>query len=172
MELVELGELTDRQWSELAAGERHPWGGEAEELTWRDKDRLLGLQAAGGRLAAVARTVPIDVVVDGSETFAVVGLGGVFVTPSERGGGLVGRLVEPLLQQASCDAGVERAMLFCRAQLTGLYAKLAFSEIQMPVWAEQPGGRRIEMPMRAMWRPLRDGATWPAGRVEVLGLPF
>jgi hypothetical protein len=32
--------------------------------------------------------------------------------------------------------------------------------------------RRLEMPMAAMWRTLRVGAGWPAGRVEVPGLTF
>jgi hypothetical protein len=62
-------------------------------------------------------------------------------------------------------------MLFCRPQLTGLYRKLGFREIDAPVWAEQPQGR-IEMPLPAMWHPLSSEAEWPAGRVDVRGLPF
>jgi hypothetical protein len=37
--------------------------------------------------------------------------------------------------------------------------------------ADQPTGR-IEMPMVTMWRPLRDAAKWPPGRIDVRGLPF
>ena len=59
----------------------------------------------------------------------------------------------------------ERAMLFCRAQLLGLYGKLGFAEIRAAVWAEQPAGR-IQMPMPAMWRGLRAGASWPPGRAS------
>ena len=36
---------------------------------------------------------------------------------------------------------------------------------------EQPGGE-TQLLMGAMWRPLREGATWPEGDVRVLGLPF
>jgi hypothetical protein len=39
MELVELEEVTSQQWRELVAGEREPWGGEAERLAWGDKQR-------------------------------------------------------------------------------------------------------------------------------------
>jgi hypothetical protein len=53
----------------------------------------------------------------------------------------------------------------------GLYEKLGFAEIDAPVWADQPGGA-VEMPLRALWRPLRAGARWPDGRVQVRGLPF
>jgi hypothetical protein len=62
-------------------------------------------------------------------------------------------------------------MLFCRAQLMALYGRLAFAEIRAQVWAQQPDAT-IEIPLRAMWRPLRDGVRWPDGRVEVHGLPF
>jgi hypothetical protein len=78
--------------------------------------------------------------------------------------------VEPVLAQAA-QRGPQHAMLFCRPELVGLYAQLGFREIEAPVWADQPGGR-IEMPARAMWLALRDGAAWPPGRVDVRGLPF
>jgi hypothetical protein len=67
--------------------------------------------------------------------------------------------------------GPERAMLFCRPELVALYRRRGFVEIDAPVWVDQPGGR-IEMPLAAMWRPLRAGAEWPPGRVDVRGLPF
>jgi hypothetical protein len=67
--------------------------------------------------------------------------------------------------------GPDRAMIFCRPELVSLYERLAFAEITAPVWVSQPDGP-IEMPMRAMWRALREGATWPPGRVDVQGQPF
>jgi predicted GNAT family N-acyltransferase len=170
VELVELDEITPRQWSEIAAGERQPWGGVAEDLVWGDKERHVGLRSAGGELVAVAGAVIAGVEVEGAERFQVVGIGGVFVTPRERGRGLVWQLLAPLLEIAA-DMGPERAMLFCRPQLLGLYGKLGFAEISAPVRVEQPDAT-IEMPMRTMWRSLRAGAAWPTGRVDVLGLPF
>jgi predicted GNAT family N-acyltransferase len=170
VELVELDEITSRQWSELVAGEREPWGGIAEELAWGDKDRFVGLRDAGGELVAIAGAVTAEVEVEDAGDFQVVGIGGVLVRPRERGRGLVWQLLEPLLEIAA-DMGPERAMLFCRAQLMALYGRLAFAEIPAAVWVEQPDGR-IEIPLRAMWRPLREGVRWPDGRVEVRGLPF
>jgi predicted GNAT family N-acyltransferase len=170
VELVELDEITSRQWSEIAAGEREPWGGAAEGLAWADKQRHLGLRAGDGALVAIAGAMIADVEVGGAERFQVVGIGGVFVTPRERGRGHVRRLLEPLLEIAT-EMGPDRAMLFCRAELMALYGTLGFLEIPAPVRARQPDGT-VEMPMRAMWRALAAGAAWPAGRVEVRGLPF
>ena len=107
---------------------------------------------------------------EAAEGFEVVGLGSVIVTRLLRGRGLLSRLVEPLLALAA-DLGPERAMLFCRPELVALYRGLEFVEIGAPVWVDQPGGR-IEMPLASMWRPLRAGAEWPPGRVDVRGLPF
>jgi hypothetical protein len=80
------------------------------------------------------------------------------------------RLVQPVLALAQ-SMGPDRAMLFCRPELVALYRRLAFVEIAAPVWADQPQGR-VQMPMPAMWRALREGAGWPAGGVDVRGLPF
>jgi hypothetical protein len=114
--------------------------------------------------------VTVEVEVALAEHFQVVGIGAVLVTASERGRGLVWELLRPLLEIAA-EMGPERAMLFCRPQLTGMYGRLGFAEIAGPTWIRQPDGV-IEMPLRTMWRPLREGVGWPSGRVEVLGLPF
>lgn len=170
MELIELDTITAQQWNELVAGEHQPWGGSAEGLAWAEKQRCVGLRTAGGGLVAVGGAMIAEIDVDAAERFQVVGIGGVFVTQGERGHGLVWQLLAALLEIAT-DMGPDRAMLFCRAQLTALYVRRAFAEIPGPVWAQQPDGR-TEMPLRAMWRPLREGAEWPEGRVEVRGLPF
>jgi len=170
MELVEQGTLTSQQWSEIVAAEREPWGGLGERLAWADKERYVALRAADGELVGVAGAGIVEVEVEGAGRFQVVGIGGVFVKRSERGRGHARTLLESVLGIAS-ELGPDRAMLFCRPELMALYAKVEFAEISAPVFAEQPDGR-IEMPMRAMWRPLSTGVTWPLGQVDIRGLPF
>jgi predicted GNAT family N-acyltransferase len=171
LELVELGPLTEHGWEDLRAGERDPFGAVGARLTWRPKDRHMALRAPDGRLVAAAGALVADVEVGGSERFQVVGVGSVIVTRSLRGGGLVSKVVDPLLRLAE-RMGPDRAMLFCRPELVSLYRRFGFGEIAAPVWADQPDGR-IEMPMAAMWRRLRlRVGPWPPGRVDVLGLPF
>ena len=171
VELVQLEAVSDRQWREIVAGEREPWGGLGESLLWRERSRQLGIRAADGRLVALASAAIAEVEVERAG-FPVLGVGGVFVTPSRRGQGLAARLVGELLAGAPRGARApRRAMLFCRPELTGMYGKLGFREIAAPVWVDQPRGR-IAMPMTAMWHPLRDGVGWPSGRVDVRGLPF
>jgi len=170
VELVELGALTEQDWAGLEDGEHEPFGPVGARLAWRPKDRHVGLRAPDGRLVAVAGAMVAAIEVEGAQGFEVVGVGSVIVTRSLRGRGLLSRLFEPLLALAE-GLGPERAMLFCRPELVELYRRRGFIEIDAPVWVDQPGGR-IEMPLAAMWRALRDGAEWPPGRVDVRGLPF
>jgi predicted GNAT family N-acyltransferase len=170
MELVELDAVTPQRWSELVAGEHEPWGRVAEDLDWAEKGRHVAIVDADGRLVALASAGVYDVEVARSQCFQVVGIGGVFVTAAARGTGLATALIRGVLDTAA-QMGPDRAMLFCRPPLMALYEKFAFVAIEASVRAEQPRGA-ITMPLRAMWRPLRDGAAWPPGPVAVLGLPF
>lgn len=170
IELVELDAVNEPDWDELIAGEPEPFGRVGEELSWRDKDRNIGLREPDGRLLAAAGAVLVDVEVAATASFQVVGLGGLIVTRAARGRGLMRELVDALLAVAR-EMGPSRAMLFCRPELVDLYRRLECVEITGPVWIDQPEGR-IEMPLRSMWRPLDEGAHWPPGRVEVRGLPF
>jgi predicted GNAT family N-acyltransferase len=170
VEFVELAALAEQDWDAVVAGEHQPFGSVGAGLAWRTKDRHFALREQDGRLLALAALVGVAVEIEGAGGLDVVGLGGVIVTPSERGRGLMFKVVEPVLALAE-EMGPEHAMLFCRPELVAVYRRLGFEEITAPVRADQPAGP-VEMPMRAMWRALRAGAAWPPGRVNVHGLPF
>jgi predicted N-acetyltransferase YhbS len=169
VQAIELQHLSSEQWRALQGDEPHPWGGEAEALSWAEKTDYVGVPAQDGEPLAVAAVLVTDVTA-GGEQFPVAGIGGVIVRPDMRGRGLARVVVEAILEVAS-RLGPERAMLFCREPLVAMYEGFGFQRIAEPVTAAQPDGR-IEMPLRAMWRPLREGASWPAGPVAVLGEPF
>ncbi len=170
MQLVDLHAAAEPYWEELIAGEQEPFGAVGAQLRWRDKTHNIGIREDDGRLVAAGGVVLADVQVAEGPVFQVAGLGGVIVTRSARGRGLANVLVQRLVDVCG-ELGVERAMLFCRAQLVPLYAKFGFLAIEAPVRAEQPTGP-IEMPMPAMLRALSAEASWPAGAVRLLGEPF
>jgi GNAT superfamily N-acetyltransferase len=167
--LVELDRVTERDWKQVIAGEPEPWGRVGEALRWREKTHNIGLRDEEGDLVALAGLVLADVRV-GDATLEVAGIGGVIVTRLARGRGLARVLIERLLQIAR-ELEVRRAMLFCVPANVGLYARFGFQLIDQPVFAQQPRGL-VEVPMRAMWKPLTSSARWPGGRVELLGEPF
>lgn len=170
MQAVELHNVGSAEWEALIDGEREPWGGDGEGLTWARKTRHVGVLDADGRPLALAGVLVAGVRAGGGEPFEVAGIGSVIVTRSRRGEGLATVVIEAILRLAR-EIGPARAMLFCRPPLVSLYARFDFREIPGEVTAEQPGGR-VVVPMRGMWAPLADGAAWPEGAVEVLGEPF
>jgi GNAT superfamily N-acetyltransferase len=168
VQLVELDTVTAADWEQVIAGERDPWGVD-ETLRWRDKTHNIGLRDDAGELVALAGLVLAAVRV-GDLTLEVAGIGGVIVTRAERGRGLARILIEDLLRVAR-ELGAKRAMLFCLRSNVGLYAKLGFHVLEVPVSVRQPGGP-VQMPLCAMWKPLVGSTHWPAGKVELLDEPF
>jgi predicted GNAT family N-acyltransferase len=170
VELVELGALSMADWLALTGREPEPFGVRSAGLSWRPKDRHVGLRAPDGRLAAVGGAAVVAVSVDGGVPFDVVGLGGLIIRHDARGQGLMPRLMDGLVDVA-LRLGPDRAMIFSDQPLVALYARRGYAALTDEVYVDQPAGR-VAMPLTTMWRALRPGATWPAGRVDVHGLPF
>jgi GNAT superfamily N-acetyltransferase len=164
-----VGKLTEAQWDQLVDGEDDPFGVAGDPTEWREKLHHVTLRDGGGRLIASVGLVLADATA-GGEAFSVVGVGGVFVTWEHRGHGHLRPVLEDALEWAA-TLGPERAMLWCSEKNVALYQRFGFEAITAPVTVDQPGGER-QLLMGAMWRPLRDGVSWPAGDVRVLGLPF
>jgi GNAT superfamily N-acetyltransferase len=168
--LVDLDGLSHEDWERVVAGEPEPFGGVGEELEWREKTRYIGVMDDDEQLVAYAGLVAVDVRVAEAAPFTVAGVGGVIVTKAARGRGL-GRMVIERILEIAPELGLERAMLFCIPRNVPLYEKFGFHLVEDEVWADQPTGP-VEMPIHTMWKPLTPAATWPPGRVEVLGEPF
>lgn len=170
MELVELGPLTDEQRAELEGDEQDPWdAARVPPLEWRAKEQHVVLRDKQGRLIASAGLVVAEVEA-GEVRLPVVGLGGVIVNAGYRGRGLSLRVIRAALEKADA-LGPDFALLFCHEDRVELYRRFGFEELRSGVLVDGPGGQ-VELPMRAMWRALRTGASWPEGRVVLLGRPF
>jgi predicted N-acetyltransferase YhbS len=163
------GPLTAEEWESIVAGEEDPFGAEGLNLEWLPKEHFFVVPGADGRPVAATGLVVGDVEA-GGEAFPVVGVGAVIVSKSQRGRGLMRRVLEAALDAAP-SLGADRAMLFCSPENVARYARFGFQEIEGRVTVQQPSGP-VEMPAAAMWRPLRPGVTWPAGPVRLPGPPF
>jgi GNAT superfamily N-acetyltransferase len=154
-------------WDAIIAGEEDPFELSGLTFEWRTKTHHTIQRDADGRPIAHVGLLLADVEA-GGEAFAVVGVGGVIVNRFHRGQGLLRALLDAALAR---DLGPERALLWCTAKNAARYAHLGFEEIGAPVLVQQSTGE-LELPLPAMWKPLRLGATWPAGAVRVPGRPF
>jgi predicted N-acetyltransferase YhbS len=169
VEALELQNVGAAEWEAVLDGETQAFGAIGDDFSWVSKERHVAVCDEAGQPVALAGAMVAHVTA-GGETFPVVGIGSVIVTQRMRGSGLARRVIEAILEIAR-ELGPERAMLFCREELTTLYARFGFQPIEAPVSAEQPSGR-VVMPMSAMWAPLADGVGWPTGEVAVRGQPF
>jgi predicted N-acetyltransferase YhbS len=170
VKVVELeGDHSAAERAELHDGEVNAFESVHLGMYWDDHERRIVLVDEGRMIACAGLVVaPVHV---GDEALEVVGVGGVIVTHSRRGEGLARRVMEGALERAA-QLGPAFALLFCRPDRAGFYRKLGFAKVDAPVEVAQLEGERREMPLDTMWRPLREGATWPAGPVSLPGLPF
>ena len=169
VELVHIGALPRRVWLDLTERDTAAFGATTAGLIYRDKDQHLALRLPNGRFAAAIGLTVVTVEVVGHEPFEVVGVGSLIVRREHRGSGL-GRRLSAAAREVMVDIGPDRAMLFCEPGAIALNRRRGYTHLEVPVLVDQPG-ERIVMPIPAMWRPIRPCA-WPAGPVDVHGLPF
>jgi predicted GNAT family N-acyltransferase len=170
MEITRFGALSDQDRAQLEGDEPDPFDAAGIELTFRPKERHVGIRDETGRLIASAGFVLAEVEIDGGERFGVLGIGGVIVAAAQRGRGLARVVVEAALGEGA-RLGPEFALLFAHADRAGLYRKLGFAVLQSPLEVLQPRGRAV-VPQLAMWRRLTANRDWPAGPAVLEGLPF
>jgi predicted N-acetyltransferase YhbS len=172
VEVVEFGRLSGDQRAELEGDELDPFDERRIEtkLQHRAKDRHVALRGSDGRLLASAGLLLADVQVGDRPVMPVVGIGGVIVAARCRGQGLGDRVIAEALERAG-TLGPGLAILFCHRDRAGLYKRHGFAEIDPPVLVKQPAGF-LEAPQVSMWRAIREGATFPAGRATVHSFPF
>ncbi|WP_460073476.1 GNAT family N-acetyltransferase [Streptomyces sp. YKOK-I1] len=169
MSVVRLARYTPADRDEITGGVADPFGTGATGLTWRDKDVHFGVRH-DGRLVAHAGLVETSVSAGGGAPVRVAGLGGVVVAPEVRGQGLA-RLVVTAATEHARGTGAEFGLLFCRPSLVPVYERLGWRVSAGGTRVEQPGGA-VDMPLRTMWTPLVEDATWPSGSVRLLSLPM
>jgi hypothetical protein len=170
LEIIEIGPLSLAEWIGLTGREPDAFGDRCAGVVWRPKDRHVGVRDDDGKLAAVGGVTVGAVSVSGGEPFPVVGFGGLIVRRDFRGSGLMTPLMDRMVAIGD-ELGPDLAMIFCEESLVPVYVGRGYTAIDGEVHVDQPDGR-ITMPIPALWRPIRPGPPWPAGPVEVDGLPF
>jgi predicted GNAT family N-acyltransferase len=170
VEVVELEQPSLADWVRLTGREAAPFGERTATLAWRRNDHHVGLRDPDGTLVASGGVSVVTVAVGDDAPFEVVGFGGLIIAREARGRGLM-RVLMDAMAGVGERLGPHRAMMFCEEHLVERYERRGYTTITGPVTVDQPDGP-VEMPLRAMWRPLGPGPGWPPGPVRVHGLPF
>jgi Acetyltransferase (GNAT) domain len=168
VEIRFAGALTDDEYRALFGWGEDIFGTEDKLYEWRPKDYHFITEEGGRPLSHVG--VLKTTVRAGGRDVTVGGVGAVVTVPGAQGRRYVHaampRAAEFICRELKADAG----MLFCLEGLSHFYARQGWTLLEEETEFDQPAGR-IVSPYRVMVLPC-GGFRWPAGRVEVTGLPW
>ncbi len=162
-------ELTPEEWKSLYGWGENIFGVEDLAYSWRPKEWHFVVEEEGRPLAHVGLLK--TAVTAGGREVTVAGVGGVVSTPEGRGRRLVHEAMQRAFDFMCGELGVEFGMLFCLERLVAFYARQGWQLVEDEVEIEQPSGKLV-CSFRVMVRPCGEGREWPAGRIEVSGLPW
>lgn len=160
--------LTEEERQALFGWGQDIWGIEDREYRWRSKSYHF-IAEEGGRALSHVGVIKTTVGVGGREV-TVGGVGGVVTVPEAQGRHLVHASMRQAAEFICHELGADFGMLFCLPRLEPFYARQGWRAIVDEVEIDQPAGK-VVWPYRVMVRPCGE-RVWPAGRVEVGGLPW
>ncbi len=160
--------LTKEEWQALFGWGEHIFGLEDAGYTWRPKPYHFITEEDGNPLSHVG--VLKTTVGVGGRQITVGGIGGVATRPEAQGRHLVHAAMLQAAEFICHELGAEFGMLFCLPRLEPFYARQGWQALEDEVEIDQPAGK-VVWPYRVMVKPCGE-RVWPAGRVEVGGLPW
>jgi hypothetical protein len=160
--------LSKEEWQALFGWGENIFGLEDAGFKWRPKDYHFITEEDGRPLSHVG--VLKTTLKAGGREVTVGGVGGVVTRPEAQGR----RYVHAAMRRAAAfmceELRVDAGALFCLQRLVPFYAGQGWRLLEEETEFEQPSGRVVS-PFRVMVLPCGD-FKWPAGRVEVAGLPW
>ena len=107
----------------------------------------------------------------GGQPHHVAGVYAVMTRPADRGKGYASAALEQAATFMRDELPkAQHGLLVCLDTRLPFYGRLGWHKIEAPVGFEQPGGRQFNE-INTMVLPLRD-RPWPAGEVDLCGLPW
>lgn len=160
--------LTEAERQALFGWGKDIFGIEDNDYRWRPKDYHFITEEDGRPLSHVG-IIKTTVSVGGRQ-LTVGGIGGVVTVPEAQGRQLVHAGMRQAAEFICHELGADFGMLFCLPHLEPFYARQGWQALEDEVEIDQPDGK-IVWPYRVMVKPCGE-RVWPAGRVEVGGLPW
>ena len=160
--------LTDGERQALFGWGENIFGIEDADYRWRPKSFHF-ITEEGGRALSHVGVLKTTVRAGGVEV-TVGGVGGVVTRPEAQGQQYVHAAMRQAAYFICKELGAEFGMLFCLPRLAPFYARQGWRMVEDEVEIEQPSGK-VVWPFHVMVLPCGERA-WPAGKVEVGGLPW
>ena len=160
--------MTDEERKTLFEWGKNIFGVEEMAYQWRPKVWHFFVEE-GGKVVSHVGVVEAAVRA-GDREVKVGGIGGVVSVPEVQGRGHIHKTMQRAVEFMRHELQVEFGMLFCLPRLVPFYGRQGWLLLEETVEFEQPAGPVVS-PFRSMilsW----DGRAWPAGKINVGGLPW
>lgn len=167
-EIRRADKLTDDEKQQLFGWGEDIFGVNSLNLRWRGKDLHFTLFEDGEAASHVGLLQHV-VEVNG-QPLTVGGVGAVVTRKQSQGKGYARRLMQQAADFMKQEWRVDAGLLFCFDRLMPFYQSLGWQLVAEPVMVEQPPDK-IAAPLNVMMLPLNT-PVWPAGAVELRGLPW
>ena len=163
----QLTEQEDRELDELshlAFSQDH----HEEDILWSEANWYIFVKVRGiirSQVEIIERTGLVN-----GRLVKLGGIGGVATTPEWQRRGLSSLAMQKAFIYIKDTLGVEFGILICGDHRVSFYKRLGWQVIEGPLFFYQPGGRRKNDGV-TMILPC-SVAVWPAGEIDLCGLPF
>lgn len=168
IEIRQSGQLTPSEKEYLSCWTRQVFGGAAFDYTWADVDWHV-LVWIGAELVSHVEIIERTGMV-GGQSVKLGGVGGVASADEWRGRGLATLAMEKAGEFLRGKLHVEFGLLICGQEMTSFYHRLGWEVVHGPLVFHQPEGK-VTFEDVVMVLPCR-GQQWPAGTIDLCGLPW
>ncbi len=170
IEIHATRQLPPAVWKQLDDMLNHAFVGDeiGYGYQWSDNDWNLWLRSEGefvSHVGVVDRTITV-----GGQPLRIGGVGAVATAPEWRRRGYARQLMEAAAVFMRDELRVRAGLLLCGEVMEPYYSRLGWQTVPGPLLVDQPQGKVArEATIMVL---LFDETTWPAGTVDLCGLPF
>ena len=168
VEIKPSGDLTPAERETIGDLARRVFGGAASDYTWAEIDWhvLVWIEAKlVSHVEIIERTA-----VAGGRSVRLGGIGGVASAAEWRGGGLATLAMEKAAASLCGTLDAEFGLLICGQEMTPFYSRLGWETVDGPLVFDQPAGK-VTFEGVVMVLSCK-GQKWPAGTIDLCGLPW
>ncbi len=139
-------------------------------VEWQDEREWTVLVFEGDQWVS-STTLTFREILVGGLPIRMGGIGGVMTLPEQRGKGYAEAAMRKTMEFLGQQ--VAFGLLVCEPKLVKYYAKFGWQRVDQPIFYQQSDGQTHTFPLEmAVMIYASNGDSWPAGEINVCGLPW
>ncbi len=164
-----VSEVSEAQSLQLDALCDQAYAGDQTDLTWTDEEDWRVWLEVDGQMVSCLTIVERRAEVAGMPV-RLGGIGGVATLPAQQRQGYARQVLDAAAEFLRDSLRVDFGMLVCSPHLVAYYARAGWQPVAAPMLIDQPRGK-VTLNLGYMVLPCA-GSPWPAGTLDLCGLPW